>query len=76
MCSAKVKPIDSATLFVRQMREDEGFRKTVKEIGDTDELWKCLRKNGFYFNACDLVKAMAACMAETEATNALSSEAR
>lgn len=57
---------DSAQLFVQKMREDKKFRHTVQNIGDKTELWKYLENKGYTFDECDLVKAMAACMAELE----------
>ncbi len=59
---------DSAQLFVQRMREDRGFRDTLKKISDRAELWEYIESKGYTFNECDLVKAMAACMAELEAT--------
>jgi len=58
---------DSAQLFVQKMREDKGFRNTVQDIGDKTELWEYIENKGYAFDECDLVKAMAACMAELEA---------
>jgi glutaredoxin-related protein len=49
------------------MKEDKKFRNTVQDIGDTAELWEYIENKGYAFDACDLVKAMAACMAELEA---------
>jgi len=59
---------DSAQLFVQKMREDKGFRSTVQDISDTAELWEYIKNKGYTFDACDLIKAMAACMAALEAT--------
>ncbi len=58
---------DSAQLFVQKMREDKGFRDTVQEISDRTELWEYIENKGYAFDECDLVKAMATCMAEFEA---------
>jgi predicted ribosomally synthesized peptide with nif11-like leader len=58
---------DSAQLFVQKMRDDKDFRDTVQEISDRTELWEYIEKKGYAFDECDLVKAMAACMAELEA---------
>jgi len=58
---------DSAQLFVQRMREDKGFRVTVQNINDRTELWEYIENKGFAFDECDLVKAMASCMAEIEA---------
>lgn len=55
---------DSAQLFVQKMRDDKDFRDTVQEISDRNELWEYIEKKGYAFDECDLVKAMAACMAE------------
>jgi predicted ribosomally synthesized peptide with nif11-like leader len=57
---------DSAQLFVQKMREDKGFRNTVQDIDDKTELWEYIENKGYAFDECDLVKAMAACMAELE----------
>jgi predicted ribosomally synthesized peptide with nif11-like leader len=59
--------IDSAQSFVQKMREDKGFRNTVQDIGGKTELWEYIENKGYAFDSCDLVKAMAACMAELEA---------
>jgi predicted ribosomally synthesized peptide with nif11-like leader len=56
----------SAQLFVQRMREDSEFRNSVSTIGDRVELWKYIKTKGFDFDACQLVNAMAACMAELE----------
>ena len=58
---------DSAQLFVQKMRDDKDFRDIVQEIGDRTELWEYIENKGCAFDECDLVKAMAACMAELEA---------
>jgi len=58
---------DSAQLFVQKMRDDKDFRDTVQEISDRTELWEYLENKGYAFDECDLVKAMATCMAELEA---------
>jgi predicted ribosomally synthesized peptide with nif11-like leader len=57
---------DSTQLFVQKMQEDKGFRDTVQEISDRTELWEYIENKGYAFDECDLVKAMAACMAELE----------
>jgi len=57
---------DSAQLFVQKMRDDKDFRDTVQEISDRTELWEYIQNKGYAFDECDLVKAMAACMAELE----------
>jgi len=49
------------------MREDKGFRNTVRNIGDRTALWEYMENKGYAFDECDLVKAMATCMAELEA---------
>ena len=58
---------ESAQLFVQKMREDKGFRSTVKNIDDRTEFWEYIENKGYVFDECDLVKAMATCMAELEA---------
>ena len=60
---------DSAQLFVQKMRDDKDFRGTVQAISDTVELWKYIENKGYAFDECDLVRAMAACMAELEAAS-------
>lgn len=57
---------DDAQLFVQKMREDASFRRSVTGFGASSELWNFLKSSGFEFDACDLVKAMAACMAESD----------
>jgi len=56
----------SAQLFVQKMREDKGFRDTVQEISNRTELWEYIENKGYAFDECDLVKAMATCMADLE----------
>ena len=58
---------DSAQLFVQKMQEDKGFRVTVQKISDRTELWEYIKNKGYAFDECDLVKAMATCMADLEA---------
>ncbi len=58
--------IDDAQRFVQQMREDTDFRRSVTGFGTPFELWDFLKRSGYHFGPCDLVKAMAACMAESE----------
>lgn len=60
--------IDDAQRFVQKMRDDIGFRRSVTRLGASSELWDFLKSSGFEFDPCDLVKAMAACMAESENT--------
>jgi hypothetical protein len=59
---------DDARRFVQQMREDTAFRRSVAGFGASSELWDFLKRSGFDFGPCDLVKAMAACMAASENT--------
>jgi predicted ribosomally synthesized peptide with nif11-like leader len=58
---------DSAQLFVQKMREDKGFRVAVQKISDKTEFWEYIENKGYAFDECDLVKAIATCMAELEA---------
>ena len=60
--------IDDAQRFVQQMREDTDFRRSVTGFGTPSELWDYLKHSGFEFDPCDLVKAMATCMADLENT--------
>ena len=62
--------IDDARRFVQKMREDRAFRRSVTGFGASSELWAFLKRSGFEFGPCDLVKAMAACMVESENTPA------
>lgn len=57
---------DNAQEFVQRMREDKEFRNSVGTLSDSAGFWRYLKTNGFDFNECDLVKAMAACMAELD----------
>jgi predicted ribosomally synthesized peptide with nif11-like leader len=59
--------VESAQLFVEKMREDKSFRDTVQKISDRVELWEYIKNKGYAFDECDLVKAMATCMADLEA---------
>ena len=59
--------VESAQLLVEKMRDDKDFRDTVQEISHRTELWAYIGNKGYAFDECDLVKAMAACMAELEA---------
>lgn len=65
---------DDARRFVQRMRDESGFRRTVTGFGVSSELWDFLKRSGFEFDPCDLVKAMAACMAELEQTPASRSD--
>jgi predicted ribosomally synthesized peptide with nif11-like leader len=56
----------SAQQFVSRMKEDLVFRDTVQTLPDSRKLNDYLKQQGFDFDDCDLVKAMAACMAELE----------
>lgn len=60
--------IDDAQRFVRKMRDDFSFRRSATRFDTSSELWDFLEHSGFDFDPCDLVKAMAACMAESENT--------
>lgn len=57
---------NDAQLFVLKMREDNGFRSSITRFDSAAEFWDFLKRNGFEFDACDLVKAMAACMASSD----------
>ena len=58
--------IDDAQRFVQRMRADSEFRRSATGFSAPAELWDFLKRSGFEFDPCDLVKAMAACMAELE----------
>jgi len=66
--------IDDAQRFVQKMRDDNNFRRSVTCFGASSELWDFIEKSGFVFDPCDLVKAMAACMAESENTTHMRSD--
>ena len=55
-----------AQRFVQKMREDIGFRQSVTGFNASSELLDFLKRSGFEFCTCDLVKAMAACMTESD----------
>ena len=55
-----------AQRFVQKMREDTVFRGSVSGFNASSELLDYLKRSGFEFSTCDLVKAMAACMAESD----------
>lgn len=61
--------LDNAQLFVQKMREDAEFRSSVTGFGSSGEMWEFLKRNDFEFDSCDLVKAMAACMAALDQTS-------
>lgn len=65
---------DDAQRFVQRMRDESGFRRTVTGFNVSSDLWDFLKRSGFEFDPCDLVKAMAACMAELEETAAVGSD--
>lgn len=60
-----MKP-NKAEHFVQKMVEDKRFRSSMTSFSSSVELWDFLESRGFDFDECDLVKAMAACMAEAE----------
>ena len=59
---------DSAQAFVQKMREDNKFREMVQNINDREKLRHTIKDKGFEFDERGLVQAMAACMAELEAS--------
>jgi len=61
---------NSAQAFVQKMREDKEFREMMQTIGDREKLWNSIKDKGYDFDERDLVQAMAACMAELEASGA------
>jgi len=58
--------IGDAQRFVQRMRDDSGFRRSVTGFSVSSELWDFLKRSGFEFDPCDLVRAMADCLAELE----------
>ena len=59
---------NSAQAFVQKMKEDAEFREMVRNIGDKGKLLNAIKDKGYDFDQRDLVQAMAACMAELEAS--------
>lgn len=60
--------LDSAQTFLARMREDKGFRTSVLALADEETLKEFLTSEGYQFDNKDLVGAMAACMADLEAS--------
>ncbi len=60
--------LESAQQFVSRMKEDKEFRTAVEQNADTVTLIVFLRSQGYEFDQRELVGAMAACMAELDAT--------
>ncbi len=58
--------VASAQEFVGRMKDDAEFRTVVTGFADPLKLSDYLRSRGHEFDLTDLVKAMAACMAELE----------
>jgi hypothetical protein len=50
------------------MREDTAFRTSVLILADEETLKEFLTSEGYQFHTKDLVGAMAACMADLEAS--------
>ncbi len=57
---------ESAQQFVSRMKEDLTFRNKVQSLPDSRALHDYLTQQGFDFDECALVRAMAACMAELD----------
>ena len=58
----------SAQSFVQKMKEDKKFRESFQLMPDRKKLWNCIREEGYNFDEKDLVRAMAECMNEMEAS--------
>jgi predicted ribosomally synthesized peptide with nif11-like leader len=58
----------SAQAFVQKMRDDNKFREMMQNINDREKLRHTIKDKRFEFDERDLVQAMAACMAELEAS--------
>jgi predicted ribosomally synthesized peptide with nif11-like leader len=60
--------LDNAQRFLARMREDKDFRTSVLTVADEETLKEFLASEGYQFDTKDLVGAMAACMADLEAS--------
>lgn len=60
----------SALKFVSVMKSDAEFRLAVPSLPTGTELGNFLQVQGYDFDLSDLIKAMAACMAELEQCSA------
>jgi len=56
----------SAQQFVSVMKSDREFRAAVASLSTSLELGNFLQGQGYVFDLPDLIKAMAACMAELD----------
>ncbi|HUT84912.1 MAG TPA: Nif11-like leader peptide family natural product precursor [Thermodesulfobacteriota bacterium] len=58
--------LENAQRFVSRMKEDKQFRNKIQGIADNKQLKEYLGNQGYNFDECELIGAMAACMAELE----------
>ncbi len=56
--------LSNAQAFVATMKSDVEFRAVVSGFVDSPKLRDFLQNRGYKFDLSDLVRAMAACMAE------------
>lgn len=59
----------NAHMFVEKMKKDKGFRNTLQNFQNQEELWEYLKEQGYAFDECDLINAMASCMAGMDEMN-------
>ncbi len=57
---------ENAQLFVEEMKTDSRFRSLVANVENGESLMALLREKSYDFDQKDLVRAMAACMAEID----------
>ena len=56
--------LKNAQLFVDEMKGDSNFRDLMLSVENEESLMVLLKGKGYNFDQKDLVRAMAACMAE------------
>ncbi len=49
--------VESAIAYIKRMRADEAFRRTINDCEDEQSNWQYLKENGFEFNMQDFQKA-------------------
>ena len=58
--------IDNARRFVKELRQDQDFRKKALATTGPEDLFSFLQEEGLPFNPRELVEAMAECMEQLE----------
>ena len=58
--------INSARRFVKELRQDQDFRRKTLATTGPEELFSFLQEEGLLFNQRELVEAMAECMEQLE----------